>query len=1034
MKAGANRVVAMLGLGGLVVGAAVAVRPFLVPELPGSRGNVEQVFPAQFKTPEPEAVFRVAAADKDLCKFPGAAGAGKYSSAPRLGANADWGAPGPEARQLFALPSHQGVVNAVMFSDDGRFAISAGADGIVRVSSAVNGRALGQIVFPKAGPITVVAYDTQSGRLAVGFESGQAAVVDLEREEPLFQLSGHKGAIRSLTFGIHQLLLLSAAEDGAVVQWYLEGKTARAVKYPKGGPALLVAKDEQKNDQQIPQIVYSHDGQLIWTPTPDTNLADPKGSDSHLAAMTDLHMLYLLPSLNRSPGPTDASRRTGGIAAGRQGLICAFDDKSGWPIWRTQGTLAPIWDMIVINGEKFLATYGGDKAFEVFSLDDRSCVARTSGDTAGVTAAAMARVAPAALSGYRDGSVRLFLTPAFKINARDTAANLDPEEIFYLYIYNLITKKNYAELEFMADNLRENLICSRQGHSQLQAFYEVVAYPRKENDENWLERLEFLNAWLEERPESLTCQVALARAHIGHAWHARGGGFANTVGEKAQQLFAERLLRAGKLLVEIDGRDDAHDPMTACLQLMVAKGLGMDKEQVKRLVRKAADRDPEFFPTYQPAIEYLLPRWHGEAGEVGELAAELADKLGGTAGDALYARLACLVFDYEGSAVYQVGKFDSQRIKNGGRTLVEEFPEAKDFAKKLRGLALLSGDNETARQLALRAQSADERRQRTFGFSEQIGLDGKANYHPPKILRRFSLHSKHVRSLFVTADQRRIVSVGSDGLILVSDAESGEIVSQQPKPKVPLRSVAFDPIGGQLAWASDARDARLLRWNLKPDSPPTEHRTATDMRQLAFSPDGSMLAAATEQGNASLWDVARPARGQTLVHFAAVRAVAFSADGRRVATGGCEQVVKLWNVASGKLEDVLSGHDGCICAIALSPDGQTLAAACDGGSVTIWDLPSRTRVAVFYKRLESFGLAFTPDGSTLLVKDERSIALVDLKTKTGRSFGEHTKPPTTFRLAGDGRHLFVGNTAGEVCVWDLLDPPDDPESSKPPKS
>ena len=68
-----------------------------------------------------------------------------------------------------------------------------------------------------------------------------------------------------------------------------------------------------------------------------------------------------------------------------------------------------------------------------------------------------------------------------------------------------------------------------------------------------------------------------------------------------------------------------------------------------------------------------------------------------------------------------------------------------------------------------------------------------------------------------------------------------------------------------------------------------------------------------------------------------VRAVAFSPDGTILATGGYDNILRLWDVATGRKRAELSGHTGRIESLAFSPDGRAIASgALDG--VRLWDV------------------------------------------------------------------------------------------------
>jgi len=66
--------------------------------------------------------------------------------------------------------------------------------------------------------------------------------------------------------------------------------------------------------------------------------------------------------------------------------------------------------------------------------------------------------------------------------------------------------------------------------------------------------------------------------------------------------------------------------------------------------------------------------------------------------------------------------------------------------------------------------------------------------------------------------------------------------------------------------------------------------------------------------------------------------VAFSPDGTILAAAGCERTVRLWDVENGGMLRALP-HDDELMAVAFSPDGTLLASAGHGNQVYLWGIP-----------------------------------------------------------------------------------------------
>ena len=152
--------------------------------------------------------------------------------------------------------------------------------------------------------------------------------------------------------------------------------------------------------------------------------------------------------------------------------------------------------------------------------------------------------------------------------------------------------------------------------------------------------------------------------------------------------------------------------------------------------------------------------------------------------------------------------------------------------------------------------------------------------------------------------------------------------------------LAFSPVGSVLA-AGEGRPCcggSVRFWD--PNVYASQSKLPSSdlyVRDLAFSPDGTLLALVSVSANVSLRQVND---GEELLKFAghiyAVNSVAFSPDGTLLASGSNDTTVRLWNVKGGGLIQTLDGHTGFVNGVAFSSDGSMMASGSEDDTVILW--------------------------------------------------------------------------------------------------
>lgn len=205
------------------------------------------------------------------------------------------------------------------------------------------------------------------------------------------------------------------------------------------------------------------------------------------------------------------------------------------------------------------------------------------------------------------------------------------------------------------------------------------------------------------------------------------------------------------------------------------------------------------------------------------------------------------------------------------------------------------------------------------------------------------------------------------------------------------------------------------------------------IRAVCFSPDGKYLATGAEDKQIRVWDIATgKIRYLFTGHEQDIYSLDFSQNGRHIASGSGDRTVRIWDMETGQCIQTLSIEDG-VTALSISPNGKYVAAGSLDHIVRIWDAQTGTLV----ERLEGpdghkdsvYSVAFTPNGLDLISGSlDKTIKLWELQAPRGnkvvsggvcaRTIIGHRDFVLSVSTTPDARWLLSGSKDRSVQFWD----------------
>ncbi len=295
-------------------------------------------------------------------------------------------------------------------------------------------------------------------------------------------------------------------------------------------------------------------------------------------------------------------------------------------------------------------------------------------------------------------------------------------------------------------------------------------------------------------------------------------------------------------------------------------------------------------------------------------------------------------------------------------------------------------------------------------------------------------------------DGQRVYATSRSGKTLVYDVRTGNLDnvdlselsigyrlpnSESERLKDPnlakTLALTLDSTGRNLAIGHE--NGSMMVWSLNENQVVLNVNQPPTVTDLAFSIDGRYLYTCSQESVIRVWDVAAGKQEDVLPQKTRTSLIEMSKDGSFFLTSGDAQTVYYWDAIEEKILYTFNYLNATPTSLAISSDGQLLAFGLTDGRIKVFAAPTPGSATTIRQELFTFeghtgsvtSLVFSPDGQQLASTSwKEGLRIWDTSAGSQTQALNLSEPQITdLRFSPDGRSLAVEDASGRVRLWDV---------------